>query len=122
MSGIGSGFSCGVGGVVGVSGRSASVEGGRVGHVQLGAGTEPLNQVRVGERESAYGDQVRRAVVDVLGAGGQIGAAAVEDERSRPLRAQGVQQIIVARVHHVQVGQAQRAQRVQERRVQLGGV
>ncbi len=91
-----------------------------MGVVQGCADADAFGQVGVGECHGADGDDIGQAVLDVLDAGGDVGAGSV-DQRCRPQLAEGVQEFLVAAVGHVRVGELERHEDLHEGRVQLVG-
>jgi hypothetical protein len=103
-------------GVVEVAALVAAVERGRVRRVQWRAEPQAFDEVGVGQRETANGDDVGESARDVADPGGQVGAAAVEQQRVRPPPPQFDEQFAVV-PGDVQVGEVE----WRERR-DLGGV
>lgn len=91
------------GGVVGVPGRAAAVQGARVQLVQRCAGAQALNNVGVRQGESAQRRDVRESGVDVVGDLLAFAPVPDDEDGSRPRVAEGPKQFVVTAVVYVQV-------------------
>src|SRR5690606_32775048 len=78
--------------VVGVAGVVAAVDRGLVHLVQRGAGAEPLDDVRVRERELPQRGDVGEPGLDVVGDLLTAASVAHDEDRVRPQAAQGTEQ------------------------------